>query len=79
MKQSLTIEFKTWNDGLVSFRCSNVNLIGKLSFNPFDDIVHQTYTPIDKIIADIQTQFGDIKPTINGDIYHWERTLNECK
>lgn len=79
MKQSLTIEFKIWNDGLVAFRCYNANLIGRLSFNPFDDCLHSTYDPIEKIIAEIQTQFGDSKPAVNGDVFHWERTLNECK
>ena len=75
MKQSLTIEFKAWADGLISFRCSNANLISKLSFNPFDDLVHQTDRSVEEIVAEIQMQFGDAKPSIKGDIYSWERTL----
>ena len=73
--KTLTVEFKTWADGQVSFRCSNANLISPLSFNPFDGFVYQSNRGKDEIIAEIQQQFGDIAPQINGDIYSWSKEI----
>ena len=70
--KTLTVEFKTWADGQVSFRCSKANLMSRLSFDPFADFVYQTIRGKDEIIAEIQEQFGDTAPQINGDIYSWE-------
>lgn len=73
--KTLTVEFKTWADGQVSFRCSNANLMSRLSFDPFADVVYQSTLGKDEIIAEIQEQFGDIAPQINGDIYSWSKEI----
>ena len=75
-KKTLTIEFKQWSDGQLSFRCSNANCLSKLSFNPFGDYVHQTFETKDEVIAEVQKQFGDSQPTVNGDIVSWEKDFN---
>ena len=73
--KTLTVEFKVWADGLVSFRCSNANLITPLSFNPFDDFVYQSNRGIEDIVAEIQEQFGDVGPEISGDVYSWSKEI----
>lgn len=73
--KTLTVEFKVWADGLVSFRCSNANLMSRLSFDPFADVVYQSTLAKDEIIAEIQEQFGDVGPEISGDVYSWSKEI----
>ena len=73
--KTLTIEFYEWESvGVVSYYCSNASCVNPTeNINPYSACVMVSSRSKQEILAEIQEQFGDVKPTVNGNVYEWKQ------
>lgn len=77
--QKLKIEFYQWESAeMLSYFCSEAKFVSPTKdFNPYSGCVVQTTRSKFEVLAEIQAQFGNTLPSINGNVYEFKREITE--